>query len=93
MCVGPLSSIEKHLSPLDECIRTSFIPAITGGQNVNDEERRLLSLPPRLGGFGIEIFTEAAPIEFENSNNFTKRLKKDITTNIATNGEGKHLNK
>ena len=83
-----IPGIEKHLSSLEESIRTYFIPAITGGHNVNDKERRLLSLPPRLGGLGIKIFTEVTPIEFENSNHFTKRLQEDITK-IATNGEGK----
>ena len=64
-----IPGIEKHLSSLEESIRTYFIPAITGGHNVDDEERKLLSLPPRLGN---KDFTEVAPIEFENSNHFTK---------------------
>ena len=37
-------------------------------------ERRLLSLPHKLGGLGIPIFSEIADIEFENSKNLTKTL-------------------
>ena len=62
-----IPEIERHLTPVEESIRHRFIPAITGGHIVNDEERVLLSLPPRLGGLGIKNPIESAPIEFENS--------------------------
>ena len=41
------------MGPLENCIRHSFIPAITNGHICNDEERLILTLPPRLGGLGI----------------------------------------
>ena len=45
---------------LENCIRYSFIPAITNGHKCNDEERLILTLPPRLGGLGIpNPFTSA----------------------------------
>ena len=41
------------LLPLEEAIRHQLIPAITGGKTINDDERSLLSLPPRYGVLGI----------------------------------------
>ena len=44
----------KHLFiPLEETIREKFIPAIIG-RRVSDLERRILTLPIRLGGMGID---------------------------------------
>ena len=48
-----IPNIETHLHPLEECIRSNFIPSLTGRSPPNDLERDLLSLPPRLGGLGI----------------------------------------
>ena len=41
------------MRPLENCIRYSFIPAITNGHICNDEERLILTQPPRLRGLGI----------------------------------------
>ena len=49
-------NIGKELKRLDDDVRTEFIPAITGGINCSDLERKLLSLSPKLGGLGIPIF-------------------------------------
>ena len=73
-----IPGIEIYLAEVEHTIRHSFIPAITGGHIVTDDERTLLSLPPRLGGLGIKILTEAAPIEFTNSMNLTIRLQNEI---------------
>ena len=78
-CQRTIPGLEDCLAPLEECIRTQFIPAITGGHHVDDEERSLLSLPPRLGGLGIKNPIESAPVEFENSNKITKELQAKIT--------------
>ena len=78
--------IQKHLSSLEECIHPSYqlSPEIITSTTKN----AAVIVAPRLGGLGIKIFTKVAPIEFENSNHFTKRLQEDITK-IAKNGEGK----
>ena len=39
---------------------------ITGVHIVNDQERELISLPPKLGDLGIKILSEIAEQEFEN---------------------------
>ena len=55
-----IPNIKNQLRQLDDVIRTEFIPAITGGINCSDIERRLMSLPPRFKGLGIPIFSESA---------------------------------
>ena len=71
--------MEDSLVPLEGCITTQFIPTITGGHHVDDEEHSLRSLPPRLGGLELKNPIESAPVEFENSNNITKELQAKIT--------------
>ena len=73
-----IPNIKTQLKQLDDVIRTEFIPAITGGINCSDTERRLMSLPPRFGGLGIPIFSESAQKEYE----FSTILSKGLTTNI-----------
>ena len=41
------------LLPLEEIIRTKFLPNLTGQCSFIDVERDLLSLPPRFGGLGV----------------------------------------
>ena len=74
---------EEQLIRVDEIIRHKFIPALTGGHVINDLERQLLSLPPRLGGLGIKIFSQVTNKEYENSKSVTVELQEQITgTNI-----------
>ena len=74
---------EQQLARVDELIRHKFIPALTGGHIINDHERQLLALPPRLGGLGIKIFSQVANKEYENSKSVTVDLQVQITgTNI-----------
>ena len=73
-----IPNIKTQLKQLDDVIRTEFIPAITGGANCSDTERRLMSLPPRIGGLGIPIFLEFAQEEYE----FLIMLSKGLTTKI-----------
>ena len=51
----------------------------TGGINCSDIERKLMSLPPKLGGLGIPIFSEIADQEFNNSvllfNNLSTKIQ------------------
>ena len=59
--------------PLEETIRQKLIPAIVG-RAVGDTERKLLSLPVRLGGLGIADPTETADREYEASCTITEDL-------------------
>ena len=73
-----ISNIRSQLKQLDDAIRTEFLPAITGGINYSDIEKRLMPLPPRFGGLEIPIFSESGQREYE----FSTILSKDSTTDI-----------
>ena len=45
-----IPDIPDQLNELDEVITSKFIPAITGGIHCSNIERKLLSLPSKLGG-------------------------------------------
>ena len=53
-----IPDIYDQLNELDEVITSEFIPAITGAIHCSNIERKLLSLPSKLGGLGIPIFAE-----------------------------------
>ena len=55
-----------------------FMPAILGGINCSDIERKLLPFSPKLVGLGIPIFSERADKEYKLS----RMISKDLTTNI-----------
>ena len=59
-------------------MRHQFIPSITGGKTINDNERELLALPPRLGGLGLRNVCLTAPIEHDNSKALTRSLQNEI---------------
>ena len=73
-----IPDISDQLNQLDELITSEFIPAITGGIHCSDIERKLLSLPSKLGGLGILIFTEISNQEYE----YSLMLSKDLSTRI-----------
>ena len=52
-----LEGISHLLQPVEDAIRLQFLPALTGRDALNDNERELLALPARLGGLGIPIPT------------------------------------
>ena len=76
--IGPL------LRPLEDAIRDTFIPALVKTHVLNEEERALLALPPRLGGLGITNPENMAAIEHLNSVNLTRSLTENI---LAQNAE------
>ena len=62
-----IPGIEALLQPLENVLRNKLIPALTEGRHVSDDERKLLSLPPRLGGMGLIMPSEMSDDEFEYS--------------------------
>ena len=69
-----IQGMERFLQPLEETIRNKFIPALIG-YNVSNGLRKLISLPPRLGGMGITNPLDIANEEYENSLLLTEQLK------------------
>ena len=61
------SSAEDLLKPLEDAIRQKVIPVLTGQPAPNDDARKLLALPARLGGLGIIDPTALAASQKEAS--------------------------
>ena len=76
--IRTISNISSHLKRLDEVITTELIPAIIGGIICSDIERKLMSLPAKLGGIGIPIFSDITDREYE----FSQMLSNDKTSKI-----------
>ena len=69
-----IPDISELLQPLEDEIRLTLIPSLTEGRGVTDDERKLLSLPPRLGGLGIISPVDTSDFEHESSTTSTARL-------------------
>ena len=65
--------IQAFFIPLEETIREKLIPAIIG-RKISDLERRIVALPVRLGGLGIQNPVSTADTEFRNSCIVTENL-------------------
>ena len=65
-CVRTIPNIFSHLKQLDDKNTTEFIPAIVGGINSLKSERKLKSVPRKLGGLGIQIIPEITDRENVN---------------------------
>ena len=62
-----IESIGPLLQPLEDAIHRHFIPALTGRDPCSEAERKLLSLPCRLGGLNIINPTDTADAQFSAS--------------------------
>ena len=62
-----ISGAFTQFKRLDEVVQSEFIPVITGGVFCNEMERKLIALPPKLGGLGIPILAEISNDGFENT--------------------------
>ena len=72
-----ISGVKDHFQPLEDAIREKLIPAIVG-RKVSDIERRILALPVRYGGIGLQNPTETSELEYETSVATTMNLTKVI---------------
>ena len=77
-CMRTIPNTANLLKRLDDVITKLFIPSITGGIKCSNVQSRLLSLPSRMGGLGIPIFSEIADFEYENSRLVTETLSRKI---------------
>ena len=59
--------------PLERSIREKLLPALVG-RSLSDEERKIFSLPVKLGGMGIYDPTKTADNEFAASARITANL-------------------
>ena len=77
-CMRTIPGIGHLFKPLESAIRTKLIPALTENRQVTEEERLLLSLPPRMGGMGIIDPSELADLEYKASRIATSKLTQAI---------------
>ena len=78
--------ISHLLQPLDDCLRTHVLPALTGRPPPCDLECALFALPARHGGLGIDIPSERANLESQCSHLITAALQDCILTQDTTYG-------
>ena len=78
-----ISGIKHLFEPLENSIREKLIPAIVG-RSVSDIERRLLALPVRFGGIGIQNPVDTADNEYKTSVKITEPLKRLIFNQEST---------
>ncbi|KAG0724864.1 hypothetical protein GWK47_039737 [Chionoecetes opilio] len=81
-----IPGISLLLRPLEDSIRNIFLPALLRSHIIGDNERELLTFPPRLGGMGITSPERLADKENLNSINLTSSLTEKIIAQDA-NGE------
>ena len=75
---GTTQDIGVLLQPVEDIIRHKVIPAIVGKGNINDSERKLFALPPKLGGLGIDILPQGADQLFKALSIISQPLKDAI---------------
>ena len=81
-----INGISHLFEPLEDAIKNNLIPSLIG-REVSIIERRMLALPYRYGGLGIEIPTETADREYNASKEITRKLTEMIInqdSNIET---------
>ena len=69
-----IKDISHMLQPVENVIRYQLIPNLCNGRQCTDEERKLFSLPVKMGGLGLVILTEIADDEFTSSTKVCKHL-------------------
>ena len=70
--------ISDYLFPIEETLRSRFVPAIAGGHVCSDTKRALLALPKKFGGFGLQNLFEAANTELLNSKEITRKYMRTL---------------
>ena len=70
-----------HISSKLKCLDAeldSFVSAILDDYKFSSADRKLFSLPVKLGGLAIPIFSEISDTEYENSRKVTKDLTQEV---------------
>ena len=70
--LGTVPDIADYLLPIEETLRSRFIPAITRRHICLDAERALLALPVKFGDLGLQNLCEVANTELLSSKEITR---------------------
>ena len=81
-----IPGISSLFQPLEDTIRHKYIPALLGGQLVTDDERVLLSLPGRFGGFAVDNPVSSCERNYLASVCLTQQLTDDLVLQAQTLG-------
>ena len=73
-----IPGISDLFEPLEECIKSCFLPALLGGYSFSETDRKIFGLLVRFGGFATFNPTEACQLEFDFSLIATTPLKSAI---------------
>ena len=73
-----IPNLEEILKPIDDFLDNVLIPILTEGHQMSPDDRKLWSLPVRLGGMGFPIFSELCKVEYESSLESTESLRPKI---------------
>ena len=73
-----IPNIEEQLKILDKSINESQLVVLFNGRTLNEDEKKLISIPTRLGGMGIRITSEITSAQYENSVAISRQLMKLI---------------
>ena len=90
-----IPGIKDLFKPLEEAIKEKLIPAIVG-RKVSDLERKIFTLPVRMGGMNILNPVETADAEYESSRYITENLAqviKNQETDLSNYNESESLDR
>ena len=76
-------NITQHLLPLDAEI-DKFIGKLFPNHSINESDRILLSLPPKMGGLGILIPSNIADLEYAKFRKVTESLTMHVIDQVQT---------
>ena len=76
--IRTLPALQQHIGDFDHVIDTVFIPAITDGHICSDDKRLLLSLPAKMGGLALPVFSSDVPEEYRNSQRISKQSSENM---------------
>ncbi len=77
----------EQLQPLEDAVRTLFIPALTGHSPPGDLIRELLTLPPNLGGTGLINPLRVSADQYDTSKRISAPLVELVMKQDHQNGE------
>ena len=73
-----MPNMSRLFQPLENILRTVFIPTITGRPAPNDTDRDVLAVPTRLGGLGLYNPAKQCDLQFSASLSISKPLIESI---------------
>ncbi|KAL5494242.1 hypothetical protein EMCRGX_G015533 [Ephydatia muelleri] len=79
-CARTIPHSSELFIPLENAIRTIFLPSLTGQSPFNDTDRNMLALPTRLGGLGIINPSLMSLYHYTTSVNVTSALANLVIT-------------